>query len=93
MPHLTYFWHTFDILFAGVILCNLSTWSNSRKLSIYDLRPLEGIKKIFDTIFGIFRVKLGGLGIEIGKASEFLKIELYMTIPNHGPWSMDNPHG
>ena len=32
-------------------------------------------------IFGIFAVKRGGLGMEIGKTSKFLKIELYMTIP------------
>ena len=41
----------------------------------------RGHQKNFDPIFGIFRVELGGLGMEIGKTSKFLKIELYMTIP------------
>ena len=52
-------------------------------LSIYDFRPLEGTKKIFDAIFGIFRVELGGLDMKTGKISKFIKINLYMTIPTH----------
>ena len=51
---------TFNILFEGLILCNLPTWSNIRKLWIYDLRPLEGTEKNFDTIFRISRVEWGG---------------------------------
>jgi len=35
------------MLSTDPILRNLSTWSNSCKLCIYDFRPLEGTKKIF----------------------------------------------
>ena len=39
----------------------------------------------FDAVFGIFRVKLWGLDMKIGKISKFIKIELYMGSPINAP--------
>ena len=41
--------------------------------------------KFCDAIFGIFRVKLGGLDMKIEKTSEFIKVDLYL-------WAYEQPY-
>ena len=42
-------------------------------------------EKVFDKIFGIFRLKIGGLEMKTWKTDKFIKIRLYMSIPRY--WS------
>ena len=39
----------------------------------------------FDLFFSKIAMKLGGLDMNIGKTSKYIKIDLYMAIPTYGP--------
>ena len=66
-----------------VIITNFDLHDLNTTIGSLRWKKLRFFVKIIDAIFGIFRVKLGGLDMKTGKTAKFIKINLYMTIPKH----------
>ena len=70
------------------VICSRDQIVVNYEFTIFDHKRAP--KKFFIAIFGIFRVKLGGLDMKIGKTSKFIKIDLYMSIPTYESYDTYN---